>query len=226
MKQAALLLALLAFALTACSFAGTSAAVFAFSPGIGWTYLLLDNQAPIGGWNGWYDQTGFHDWANPNYLAGVCGSSDACLGDDLDAHDFLVFPIPAGTYSSAVLQIYNPSLANGDAGNGFQCQCGSLTYALWDVTTGIFDLENGHTGRIDIYDDLGSGIAYGSVVVTPADDGTYVTITLNAAALAAINAAAGDRIAFGGSVVPEPGTLVLTGTVALAGFGFIRRKLL
>ncbi len=65
-------------------------------------------------------------------------------------------------------------------------------------------------------------------MVTAASDGTYVNMTLNGAALAAINAAAGGEFAIGGAVnspVPEPGTLALLGSAALAGAGFLRRKL-
>ena len=39
---------------------------------------------------GWYDQTGFHDSTNPNYIAGTCGSSDACNGYDTNYRDFLL----------------------------------------------------------------------------------------------------------------------------------------
>jgi hypothetical protein len=232
MKRVMLLITLAALALSGNALANTSSAIFAYTPGIGTPgTLVLDGNAVTANFTGWYDETGSHSAFNPNYIAGVCGSSDACNGNDLDQHDFFVFSIPSGTYTSAVLQIYNPGVAAGDANDGYICPCGSLTYTNWDVLTAIADLEASNSGRIDIYNDLGSGVQFGSVTVTAASDGTFVNITLDAAALAAINAAAGGEFAIGGAVgmgttTPEPGTLVLLGTAMLTGAGLIRRKLM
>jgi hypothetical protein len=51
---------------------------------------------------------------------------------------------------------------------------------------------------VAIFDDLGSGTTFGSYVASAADNGTTISITLNAAGIAALNAAAGSTIAFGG----------------------------
>jgi hypothetical protein len=64
--------------------------------------------------------------------------------------------------------------------------------------------------------------------VSAADNGTFVNITLNAAALAAINAAAGGQLAIGGSLgiaaVPEPGTFAPIGLGLLGVAAFRRRR--
>lgn len=217
-----------AIALSAFAAADTSTAIFAYTPGVGIPgQLILDGNSVEASFTGWWDQTGSHSASNPNYIAGICGSSDGCFGNDTDHHNFFVFNIPSGTYSTATLRIYNPGVVNGDFADGYICPCGSLTYQSWDVTTGIADLEATGSGQVGIYDDLASGILYGWVAVTAASDGTYVDITLNADALAAINAAAGAQWAVGGNtVIPEPGTLTLLGTSLLAGAGLLRRKLL
>ena len=235
MNRILVVLCLLATVPALCSvaLASNSSAIFAFTPGLGTPATLVLNGVafPPANFTGWYDDTGFHDPTNPNYIAGVCGSSDACNGNDLNYHDFFVFQIPSGSYTSAVLRIYNPGIVAGDTNNGYICPCSSLTYTNWDVTTPDTVLEALNSGRTDIFDDLGSGVLYGSVVVTAASDGTYIDISLDAAALAAINAHAGDgNFAIGGAVnmvtTPEPGTLSLMGTGLLVGAGLIRRKLL
>ena len=78
-----------------------------------------------------------------------------------------------------------------------------------------------------IFNDLGSGVQYASIGVPPYDD--PMVITLNAAALADINAAAGGFFSIGGtltpgSTVPEPGTIALAG-LALVGFAVKFRRL-
>jgi hypothetical protein len=82
------------------------------------------------------------------------------------------------------------------------------------VSTPIATLIGGGTGQVGIYNALASGTVYGATLVNEATDGTQVTITLDAAAIAAITGAEGGYIAFGGTLmdpVPEPSTAGLAG---------------
>jgi len=191
--------------------------------------LVLDGTSITANSSGWYDQNGNHESENPNYIAGICGSSDSCYGYDVDYRDFFIFAIPSGSYSQASLQLYNPSLAQGDSGNGYVSATSSLTYTNWDVSTDLGTLAAQQLGLTAVYADLGSGVLFASTVMTPDDDGQWVNIQLDAAALNSINAAAGGDWAVGGAVnsavAPEPSSIVLFATGFLGMAGAIRRKL-
>ena len=192
---------------------------------------------------GWYDQTGFHDAANTNYISGRSG--------DVEHRNFTVFDLSglSGPIISAQLQLFNPGppLPGYSSPNPFQI------FTLFDVSTPISTLVASQTGRTDIFADLGTGTAFGAQVVSAADNGKFVTINLNPAGLAALNAAEGKQIAFGGAItdldlttldeyifgfsngpdtvrlvvtaVPEPASLALMGTGLVASliYGWRRR---
>jgi hypothetical protein len=127
-------------------------------------------------------------------------------------------------------------------------QSGPLTLSFWDVTSPAYDVNNYRsTYNPSIFNDLGSGISYGGASVGNGDSGDYLSFTLNANALAALNAASGyltigitvdtpnaylfagtghDRsyldLAVGNNV-PEPATLLLFGAALLAA-GAVRKK--
>jgi hypothetical protein len=74
--------------------------------------------------------------------------------------------------------------------------------AFYDVTTGAATLNNNVGTSAAIFDDLGSGVSYGSFVVPtyPASNVLLLSFTLNAATLADIASAAGGFFSIGGSL--------------------------
>jgi hypothetical protein len=99
-------------------------------------------------------------------------------------------------YTSASLMILN----DGDSNfGGFHCNCERLIYHNYDVKTPIDELNATHYGAVDIFNDLGSGVSYGSVSISTADNGKNVIVPLNAAALHSINTSVGSEWAVGGT---------------------------
>jgi len=140
---------------------------------------------------GWYDQTGFHNPDNDNYIAGA---------EDGDTwHNFFVFNIPlistGDPICGAILSLFNPETPS----IGYQSPDSQEIYAVFDVNTLIASLIAG-TGGVSAYDDLGGGTSYGSKVVSASDNGQFVDIVLNDNAINALNAAVGGQIAIGGAL--------------------------
>ncbi|GAB4466093.1 MAG: hypothetical protein OHK0029_37200 [Armatimonadaceae bacterium] len=141
---------------------------------------------------GWHRSDGQYLAGNLNY---VVGNSAGNL-----FRNFFVFSIPAlqpgQTYFSAQLRLFNPA-------GGFSSGNLSETYTLYNVSTPISTLLTnkivGGAAGVNVYNDLGSGTAYGTRVFSSADNGQFVVINLNTQALAAINNAAGGQIAIGGA---------------------------
>ena len=207
--------------------AGPSRAIFAYSDGTAAGSVLLTVNTAGGplvfqpSVTGTYDQNG--GLVSGNYLAGVCGRSDGCAGDDLTRRDFFVFQLTGlrATVTGATLSLYNPDVSI-DPGTGTPLPAGyistlpALGYAAFDVTSAL-DPVTGASAAANVYGDLGGGVFYGAKTVTAADDGQFVTLSLNTAAVAAINRANGGTVSIGGTVtqVPEPASLA----VLSLGFG-------
>lgn len=178
------------------------------------------------GGRGWYGSSGRHNWdavnnvptVNLNYIASVSG-----------VRNYFVFGADLGgaTAMSAYLHLQNPGAPNPGFGGAYS----TLDYRVWDVTTPLANVvapSSGGSAGLAIWSDLGSGINYGSRLVSAADNGTFIDVALNIDALAAINIAAHGPgyVGFGGSLlvpVPEPeaGVLMLSGLFIL---GFIARR--
>ena len=146
---------------------------------------------------GQYDNTGFHNPTNPNYVVG-----DVSFFAPPFHHNFFVFDLSSVVQpiASAKLALFVPSEL---AGPGYNSADPSENYELHDVTTSIATLVAG-TGGVAAHADLGSGVVYGSRTMTAADMGTVVEITLNPAAIAALDAATG-LIGIGGSLTTLDG---------------------
>jgi hypothetical protein len=139
---------------------------------------------------GWYDDTGFHNPSNPNYLAGT----DYTFALH-EYRNFFVFDLSAfnGHVATATLRLTNPHALSFDS---------SETFALFDVSTSVAALTGG-TGGLAAFADLGSGTSYGSVDVDYPNGSSQtnpVDVSLNAAGLAYLNANLGGIVAFGGAL--------------------------
>ncbi len=98
--------------------------------------------------------------------------------------------------TSATLHLFNP------IGSFFQfnpaANSGPFeTLQIFDVATPAATLLSG-SGGLAAFEDLGTGVSFGTVNVSLADNNSFIDIVLNSDGLAAVNAAAGGSILFGG----------------------------
>jgi hypothetical protein len=163
--------------------------------------------------SGAYTAAGLHNLTNTNYLAGNC-IDPWCQTTQGDVRNFFVFDTSplAGTVTSGILRLRNGFVPVGGV------------YSIFDVTTSTATLRAGGSGLTGIYDDLGSGVLYGSTPVQSSDvtGRAFVDVVLNAQAIAAINASNGlfalggsfdsTMFAFGGTNTDERRQLILETT--------------
>ena len=141
--------------------------------------------------SGWYDDTGWHQPDNLNYAV---GEEVAYI-----YNNFFVFDLSgvSETVTYAVINIYSPE-SPAQFFDGYQSMDPFETYALYDVSTDIAVLTS-DSGGVEVFQDIGTGTSYGEYDVSAADNGQFVSITLNADALDNINNGAG-LFAIGGAV--------------------------
>ena len=142
---------------------------------------------------GWFANNGQHSSGNPNYEIGD-------VEDNFLLRDFLTFTLPlpgAGKqFVAATLTIPTNAISTSDP---------SETATFFDVSTAASTLSASHSSGdsagLAAYADLGSGTIFGSRVYFLSDPPGSSTITLNSAALDAMNAAVpGSSFSIGGAV--------------------------
>jgi hypothetical protein len=145
---------------------------------------------------GWWNDAGIHLLGFDEYLVGRLGEGVR--------RDFFTFDTSRapGCARSATLQIPH-GIGSGDF--GFLATL--VVYALHDVRTDALTLNTTAGPDTTIFDDLGSGLSYGTAVEptgAPYRADSFV-VTLNAAGLAGLNAAirSGSFFSVGGMVVGE-----------------------
>lgn len=161
---------------------------------------------------GWYESDGTTETSflingspNNSYIAGR-----ACYFDDItgallghyEFRNFFVFDLTGRTtpVTAASLKLYIPlDPASGSGAIGYQSPFPSDVYTVYDVSTPLSTLQ-GSVNSVAAYNDLGSGNIFGTRVVTPPDIATKITIELNAAGLAALNANLGGYFVVGGAL--------------------------
>jgi hypothetical protein len=159
---------------------------------------------------GSYNASGFFDTGGAGSATGnyVTGQLRPGLNAPYEDRSFFVFDLSSvtDTIVSASFQVSTVTYL-GDA---------SETVTLFDVSTSLSALTAG-TGGLGAFTDLGAGTPYGSRAFTAADPLlTPVNFALDAAALAALNAASGSEFAFGGALTTISGTSTQVATAFLA----------
>ncbi len=145
--------------------------------------------------SGFYFAEGRHNPSIENYLTGIFGQ---------EHRSFLLFDLSSlnGQIQSATLRLFNPEVSQFQ--HGYVSPDPTETLNIYDVTTSATAIV-GNTAGVGGFDDLGSGVLYGSRVVSAADNGFIVEIVLNSAALAELNSATGLFL-FGGALGTLSGT--------------------
>lgn len=186
------------------------------------TYSTAQSQFDSGILNqGWWSATYANSDDNDNHFTGNLGANDQLAS-------FYSFDLTSlsGTVTAATIRIRRSS------------QSGTVQLGIWDVSTAAATVNSNGGTSASIFNDLSGGISYGAYSVGSGDFNDTLSFSLNAQALADINASVGffsvgmsvgsDQFIYsfsGGDItyldlqigtVPEPGSLALLGIAGLA----------
>ena len=168
--------------------------------------------------SGWWDGLFFHDNSNKNYIAGHFTGSHG------DHNNYFTFDLSGinEPITSASLNLFTYTVAGS-----------SVDYQLFDVTSPLSEVHATGTNAA-VYDDLMTGVSYGSFIYNASDINQSRFIILNADGVSALNNAIGGEFGIGGAVtggiegpppIPEPETYAMwLGGLGLLGFFGYRRK--
>lgn len=138
---------------------------------------------------GYYYDSDFSDTTNKNYLTGQISGDVGATG----FHSFFAFDALSGLSGpivSATLNLYNPVA-------GYSSTQPTELLNISGFSGNVATLVGGGTVSGE-YNALASGSLYGSQSVSSANDGSFISFTLNADAIAYLNANSGSAFAFGG----------------------------
>ena len=138
---------------------------------------------------GYYYSYDYSDSTNKNYLTGQINIGSTADGFN-SFFEFNGLTGLTGPIVSATLNLFNPSGGYSSAQTSE-----TLTIDEFSGDTGVLDAGGTVTGE---YAALDSGTVFGTATVSAADDGSFVTITLNANGIAFLNANGSNPFAFGG----------------------------
>lgn len=145
---------------------------------------------------GWYNNSDFNDTTNKNYIVGQINIGATAVG----FHDYFSFGsivVPTGqTIVSATLTLFNPA-------GGYSSTHASETLTIDGFTGNVATLEGGGTVAGE-YNALASGTVFANKSVDASTDSSFVSVSLNAAAIAFLNANASNPFAFGGYLAGIP----------------------
>ncbi len=167
---------------------------------------------------GWVNNAGQHNV--DNYIVGDC----AMCTTQANYHNFFSFDLTGitGPINSATISIFNP--VSGSAGP-------AKNYLLHNAN-GIDQgsLLNGGTSAQNLadYNAIELAQVYGTTVVTTANNNSFITVTLNNFARAALQALEGQTFTVGGTAnnvgtVPLPASVYML-AAALVAMGFVAQR--
>ncbi|MGC4072121.1 MAG: PEP-CTERM sorting domain-containing protein [Nibricoccus sp.] len=119
----------------------------------------------------------------------------------VEFRSFLVFDTSAVTtpVTAAKLRLFLPT-------NSFSSPSATETFKIFDVSTSIPSLSAFQFGATSIFNDLGSGVNFGTATLSESNEGSFIEIALNASFLSYINGSANDIFALGGALTSLSGS--------------------
>jgi hypothetical protein len=134
---------------------------------------------------GWFRSDGLHTAGQNNTYTGTLGGREY--------RSFYAFDVDniGGNWNQATLELTLDLFHNGDASESIE---------IFAVSSPAASVMAGHaagsaSGQA-IFNDLGTGVSYGTATLTAGDVGSVVSLVLNASAVADINAARGGQWVF------------------------------